>query len=96
MADLDELRRAIDAFTAGRRLDPVREFYARPRAGRPPADAVGDYFRTAIARLHSAHVLLFHIGQVDRAPSARIDAGSWVDRLAPEQTPPAIRVASRQ
>jgi integrase len=92
MDDLDELRRAIDAFTARLRLDPVREFYARPRAGQPAADSAGDYFRTAIARLHSAHVLLFHIGQVDQAPSARIDAGSWVDRLAPEQTPPAIRV----
>lgn len=92
MDDLDELRRAIDAFTARLRLDPVREFHARPRAEGPPADSAGDYFRTAIARLHSAHVLLFHIGQVDQAPSARIDAGSWVDRLAPEQTPPAIRV----
>jgi hypothetical protein len=46
MDDLDELRRAIDAFTARLRLDPVREFYARPRAGQPAADSAGDYFRT--------------------------------------------------
>ncbi len=90
MDDLDELRRAIDAFSARLRLDPVREFYSRPRGGRASADPAGDYFKTAIARLHCAHVVLFHTGQVDRPPANRIDAGTWVDHLAPDQAPPRI------
>lgn len=91
MHDLRELRAAIDAFTARLRLDPVREFYARPRGGQPTADPAGNYFKTAIARWHAAHVLLFHIGQVDQPPAKRIDADSWVDRLVPPETPPRIR-----
>ncbi|MGH3813725.1 MAG: tyrosine-type recombinase/integrase [Pseudonocardiaceae bacterium] len=90
--DLDELRHAIDAFTARLRLDPVREFYARSRGDSPTTDPAGSYFKTAIARLHSAHVLLFHIGQVDQQPPGkRIDAGTWTDRLAPYDPPPKIR-----
>ncbi len=85
MGDLAELRQAIEAFTARLRLDPVRDFYARPRGGQPAADPTGNYFKTAIARLHAAHVLLFHIGQVDQPPSNRID------RLAPPGAPPKIR-----
>ena len=88
--DLDELRQAIDAFTARLRLDPVREFYARPRGDRPTVEPAGTYFNTAIARLHSAHVLLFHIGQVDQPPSKRIDAGTWTDRLVPTGASPQI------
>lgn len=91
MADLDGLRQAVDAFTARQRLDPVRDFYARSPGGKPPKDSAGAYFATAIARLHSAHVLLFHTGQVDRPPSGRIDAGTWVDNLVPGSTPPQIR-----
>ncbi len=69
IADLNELRGAVDAFTARLRLDPLREFYGRPRAGRLPTDPAGAYFATAIARMHAAHVLFFHTGQVDRAPT---------------------------
>jgi integrase len=89
--DLDELRAAVEAFTARLRSEPLREFYARRRDGHPPQDPAKAYFATAIARLHAAHVLLFHIGQVDRAPAGRVDAGSWVQRLAPPGTPPSIR-----
>jgi integrase len=91
MADLDELRAAVEAFTARLRSEPLREFYARPRAGRPPQDPAKAYFATAIARLHAAQVLLFHIGQVDRAPTGRVDAGSWIEHLAPAGAPPRIR-----
>lgn len=90
--DLDELRAAVEGFTGRLRSEPLREFYARPRDGRPlRQDPAKAYFATAIARLHSAHVLLFHIGQVDRPPAGRVDAGSWVQRLAPAGTPPRIR-----
>lgn len=90
--DLDELRTAVDAFTTRLRSEPLREFYARPRDGRSrQPDPAKAYFATAIARLHAAHVLLFHIGQIDREPTGRIDAGSWVEHLAPTGTPPKIR-----
>lgn len=80
------------AFTTRLRSEPLREFYARPRDGRSrQPDPAKAYFATAIARLHAAHVLLFHIGQIDRAPTGRIDAGSWVEYLAPTGTPPKIR-----
>ena len=91
MDDLAELRQAIDAFTARLQLEPLREFYARPRVGRPRPDSAKGYFATAIARLHAAHVLLFNIGQVPDPPTGRIDAGTWADRLAPECAPPKIR-----
>jgi integrase len=91
MDDLAELRQAIHTFTARLRLEPLREFYARPRGGRPRPDPSKAYFATAIARLHAAHVLLFNIGQVQEPPAGRIDAGTWVDRLAPECAPPKIR-----
>lgn len=91
MEDLRELRTAIDRFTARLRLDPVREFYARPHGGKPTVDPAGNYFKTAIARLHSAHTLLFHIGQIDEPPAKRIDAGTWSDQLAPLEAPPRIR-----
>jgi integrase len=92
MSDLDELRTAVEAFTARLRSEPLREFYARPRDDRPPPkDPAKAYFATAIARLHAAHVLLFHISQVDRPPAGRADAGSWVERLAPAGTPPRIQ-----
>jgi len=89
--DLDELRTAIDAFTTRLRLDPVREFYSRAPDGRPPAEVADGYLRSAIARLHAVHVLLFDLGQVDRPPTGRVTAGSWVDRLAPPGAPPKIR-----
>jgi hypothetical protein len=77
MRDLDELRTAVEAFTARLRSEPLREFYARPRDDRPPPkEPAKAYFATAIARLHAAHVLLFHISQVDRPPAGRADAGS--------------------
>jgi len=91
MDDLRELRDAIDAFTARMRLEPLRELYARGSATRQPADQAKGYFATAIARVHAAHVLLFHIGQVPDPPTGRIDAGSWVDHLAPDFAPPKIR-----
>jgi hypothetical protein len=89
--DLDELRDAIDAFTARLRLDPVREFYSRAPDGRPPAEVADGYLRSAIARLHAVHVLLFDLGQVDRPPTGRVTAGSWVDQLAPRGAPQKIR-----
>jgi integrase len=91
MDDLAGLRQAIGSFTARLRLEPLREFYARPRGGQPRQDPSRAYFATAIARLHAAHVLLFHIGQVEEPPTGRIGAGTWVDRLAPEFAPPKIR-----
>jgi integrase len=91
MDDLTELRRAINAFTARLRLEPLREFYARPRGDRPRQDPSKTYVATAIARLHAAHVLLFNIGQVPEPPTGRVDAGTWVDRLAPEFAPPKVR-----
>lgn len=89
--DLDELRDAIDAFTARLRLDPVREFYSRAPDGRPPAEVADGYLRSAIARLHAVHVLRFDLGQVDRPPTGRVTAGSWVDQLAPRGAPQKIR-----
>jgi integrase len=89
--DLTELREAIDAFTARLRLEPVREFYARAPDARPPAEVADGYFASAIAKLHSVHVLLFHIGQMPDPPTGRINAGSWVDRLAPDFAPPKVR-----
>ena len=90
--DLDELRAAVEAFTGRLRSEPLREFYARPRDGHPlQQDPAKAYFATAITRLHAAHVLLFHIGQVDRPPTGRVDAGTWVQQLTPPGTPPRIR-----
>jgi hypothetical protein len=89
--DLDELRAAIDAFTARLRLDPVREFYSRAPAERSPTETADGYLRSAIPRLHAVHVLLFDLGQVDRPPTGRVTAGSWVDRLSPPGAPPKIR-----
>lgn len=91
MDDLDEFRGAIDAFTARLRLEPLREFYARPREGKPAPDTAKTYSATAIARLHVAHVLLFEVGQVNRPPTGRSNAGTWVDQLAPASAPPRIR-----
>ena len=89
--DLDELRAAIDAFTARLRLDPVREFYSRAPVERPPEVTADGYLRSAIPRLHAVHVLLFDLGQLDRPPTGRVTAGSWVDHLAPPDAPPKIR-----
>jgi len=89
--DLDELRAAIDAFTARLRLDPVREFYSRAPVERPPEVTADGYLRTAIARLHAVHVLLFDLGQLDRPPTGRVTAGNWVDHMAPADAPPKIR-----
>ncbi len=89
--DLDELRAAIDAFTSRLRLDPVREFYARAPLERPPAVTANTYLRSAIARMHAVHVLLFDLGQLDRPPTGRVAAQTWVDHLAPQLTPPKIR-----
>ena len=89
--DLREFREAIDGFTARLRLEPLREFYARAPAARPPAEVANGYFASSIAKLHAVHVLLFHIGQVQQPPTGRINAGSWVDHLAPDFAPPKIR-----
>jgi hypothetical protein len=48
------------------------------------------YLRSAIARLHAVHVLLFDLGQLDRPPTGRVGTGSWVDQLAPPDAPPKI------
>ena len=69
----------------------MREFYSRAPDGRPPTETADGYLRSAIARLHAVHVLLFDLGQVDRSPTGRVTAGSWVDRLAPPGAPPKIR-----
>ncbi len=89
--DLEGLRTAINTFTARLRLDPLREFYSRAPVERPPAVTADGYLRSAIARLHAVHVLLFDLGQVDRPPSGRVTAGSWMDQLAPPDAPPRIR-----
>jgi len=89
--DLDELRAAIDAFTARLRLDPVRELYSRAPIQRPPEVTADGYLRSAIARLHAVHVLLFDLGQLDRPPTGRVTAGTWVSQLAPEVAPAKIR-----
>jgi hypothetical protein len=91
MDDLTEFRAAIDGFTARLRLEPLREFYARAPDSRPPAEVANGYFASAIAKLHSVHVLLFHAGQVQEPPAGRVNAGSWVDHLAPHFAPPKIR-----
>ena len=91
MDDLVELREAIDRFTARLRLDPLREFYARAPDARPPAEVANGYLHSAIARLHAVHVLLFDIGQVQQPPTGRVNAGTWVDHLAPDFAPPKIR-----
>ena len=91
MDDLTEFRAAIDAFTARLRLEPLREFYARAPDARPPAEIANGYFAPAIAKLHSVHVLLFNVDQVQPPPPGRIGAGRWVDSLAPESAPPKIR-----
>ena len=91
VADLDELRAAIDTFTARLRLDPVREFYSRAPIERPPAVTPTGYRRSTIARLHAVHVLLFDLGQLDRPPTGRVTARTWVDQLAPPDAPPKIR-----
>jgi integrase len=88
--DLREFREAIDGFSARMRLEPLREFYARAPAARPPAEVANGYFASSIARLHAVHVLLFHIGQIQQPPTGRINAGSWVDHLAPDFAPPKI------
>ncbi len=89
--DLDELRAAIDAFTARLRLDPVRELYSRAPIQRPPEVTADGYLRSAIARLHAVHVLLFDLGQLDRPPTGRVTADTWVSQLAPEVAPAKIR-----
>ena len=89
--DLDELRTAVDRFTARLRLEPLRDFYSRSRSAADQPDSARDYFSTAIARMHAVQVLLFNVGQIDQAPSGRIDAGTWTDHLAPSQAPPRIR-----
>ena len=91
MDDLVELREEIDAFTARLRLEPLREFYSRAPDGRPAADVANTYLRSAIARLHAVHVLLFNIGQLHEPPTGRVNAGTWVDHLAPDFAPPKIR-----
>jgi len=89
--DLDELRTAVDRFTARLRMEPLRDFYSRSRSAADQPDSARDYFSTAIARMHAVQVLLFNVGQIDRAPSRRIDAGTWTDHLAPPLAPPRIR-----
>lgn len=89
--DLDELRTAIEAFTARLRLDPMRDFYSRSPGERAPAVTAHGYLRTAIGRVHAAQVLLYDRGQTDRPPLGRVDAGSWKDHLAPQDAPPKVR-----
>lgn len=87
--DLRALRQAIDDFTARMRLEPLRELYGRtPR--RSLASTAKGYFSTSITRLNAAHTLLFQIGQVDQPPAGRVDAGTWVDHLVPDISPPRI------
>jgi len=91
LADLEDLRRGVDEFTALLREDHVRELFARPRTGQPNPDPAGSYFSTAIARIHAAHVLLFHIGQVNVPAAGRIDRTNWADNILPNGVPPKIR-----
>jgi len=92
VADLQELRRSVDDFTALLRVDPVRELYARSRSGKANPDPAGSYFNTAIARIHAAHVLLFNIGQINTPAAGRIDGCNWDDKILPDDVPPKIRV----
>ncbi len=89
--DLTEFRAAIDAFTERLRLEPLCEFYARAPDTRPPVEVADGYFASAIAKLHSVHVLLFNVEQVQQPLPGRIGNGSWVDQLAPESAPSKIR-----
>lgn len=43
LADLEDLRRGVDEFTALLREDHVRELFARPRTGQPNPDPAGSY-----------------------------------------------------
>lgn len=89
-ADLVELEAAIEDFAARPDAVEQRAFYGR-KAGRGVLEPAAQYRATALQRLHAAHVLLFNIGQVDLPPRAgRRDAGTWTDRLAPADAPPAI------
>jgi integrase len=91
LTDLEDLRRGVDEFTALLREDHVRELFARPRTGQPNPDPAGSYFNTAIARIHAAHVLLFHIGQINVPAPGRIDRTNWADNVLPAGVPPKIR-----
>jgi integrase len=90
ISDLDELRRGVDEFTELLRDDHVRELFARPRSGQPNPDPAGSYFRTALARIHAAHVLLFDVGQVNSPAPGRIDQTNWADNILPAGVPPKI------
>jgi len=91
LTDLDALRAALDAFARRLPHEGLRDLYARPARRLARADPVKSYGATARTRLHAAHAALFHGGQVDRPPpAARVDAGTWADRLAPRGAPPRI------
>lgn len=91
ITDVEELRAAIEAFTARMRREPLREFYSRSGQEGPLTAAAESFSTTTGTRLRAAHVLLFHIGQVDQPPPGRADADSWTQRLAPANAPPRIR-----
>lgn len=93
VTDLDGLRTAIAAFAARLETEPLRAYYSRPHrteGSREPEEVARTFLATASNRLHAAHVLLFHTGQIDRPPAGRVDAGTWTDQLAPVGAPPRI------
>ena len=93
VTDLDGLREAIGAFTVRLETEPLRAFYGRPsrrQRSREGREAARGYLATASSRLHTAQVLLFNTGQIDRPPANRVDAGTWTDRMAPAGAPPRI------
>jgi len=86
LADLDGLREAIGAFTVRLESEPLRAFYGRPgrsQRSRERGEVARGFVATASSRLHTAQVLLFNIGQIDRPPANRVEATTWTDRMAP-------------
>lgn len=79
-SDLDDLRTGIMEFSRRLRVEPLRAFHTRT-AGMPQVESAELYFRTALSRLYAAEVLMFHIGQSDRPPSGRRDAGTFAKRI---------------
>lgn len=94
MADIRELREALQAFTDRPDAKDLRAYYARPRSDLTASGSL--YFGTGLGRLHAAHTVLFHTGQVDQPPPGRRDQQNWANALVPAATPERVaRVVER-